>query len=142
VILPDVNLLIYAHDTAARSHDAAREWWDGALSGDEPVAVAWVTLLAFVRLTTKRAVFEEPFSVEEAVHRVEAWLAQPNVRMVQPGHRHAELLFRYLRALGAGGNLTTDAHLAALAVEHGCTLHSTDADFARFPGLDWRNPLL
>jgi toxin-antitoxin system PIN domain toxin len=140
VILPDVNLLVYAYDTAARHHQAARQWWEDALSGDEPVALAWATLLAFVRLTTRRAVFEEPFSVDEALTRVEAWLAQPHVRVVQPGHRHAELLFQLLRALGTAGNLTTDAHLAALAIEHGCTLYSTDADFGRFAGLDWRNP--
>ena len=141
MILPDINLLLYAYDTAAPRHAVARDWWEGALSGDEPVALAWATLLAFVRITTKRVAFEEPFSVEEAIGHVEAWLDQPHVRVVQPGHRHAEHLFRFLRALGAAGNLTTDAHLAALAVEHGCTLYSTDADFARFPRLDWRNPL-
>ena len=141
MILPDVNLLIYAHDTAASRHEAARQWWDSALSGDEPVALAWATLLAFVRLTTNRVVFQQPFSVDEAVQRVEAWLGQPNVRIVQPGHRHAQLFFAFLRAVGTGGNLTTDAHLAALAVEQGCVLCTTDADFARFPGLTWRNPL-
>ncbi len=141
MILPDVNLLLYAYDTAAPHHLAARDWWEGALSGDEPVGLAWVTLLAFVRITTRRAIFEEPFSVDEAVGHVDSWLAQPQVMVVHPGHRHAEHLFRFLRRLGTAGNLTTDAHLAALAIEHGCTLHSTDADFARFPGLRWRNPL-
>lgn len=141
MILPDVNLLIHACDTAARRHAAARRWWDGALSGDEPVALAWVTLLGFVRLTTSRVVFRQPFSVDEAGQRVEAWLAQPNVRLVHPGHRHADLFFGFLRDAGTGGNLTTDAHLAALAVEHGCVLCSTDADFGRFAGLAWKNPL-
>jgi toxin-antitoxin system PIN domain toxin len=141
VILPDVNLLIHAHDTAARRHEAAKRWWDDALSGDEPVALAWVTLLGFIRLTTSRVVFQQPFSVDEAVQRVESWLAQPNVRLVHPEHRHAQLCFGFLRAAGTGGNLTTDAHLAALAVEHGCILCSTDSDFDRFAGLTWRNPL-
>ena len=141
MILPDVNLLLYAHDATAPSHDAARRWWDGVLSGDEPVALAWVTMLGFIRLTTSRAAVRRPVTVDEAAQRIEAWLAQPHVRVVQPAHRHAELLFRFLRTVGAGGNMTTDAHLAALAVEHGCALYSTDADFGRFPGLDWRNPL-
>lgn len=141
MILPNVNLLIYEHDTRADVHDAAREWWAAALSGDEPVALAWVTVLGFVRLTTNARAFGNAFAVEQAEQRVQAWLAQPQVRVVQPGHRHAEYLFRFLRALGAGGNLTTDAHLAALAIEHGCTLYSTDADFGRFQGLDWQNPL-
>jgi toxin-antitoxin system PIN domain toxin len=142
VILPDVNLLVYAHDTASPRHDPAREWWDGVLSGDELVAMPWVAVLGFLRLTTNRRILEEPLSAEEALQYVESWLAQPHVRVVQPGHRHAEHLFRFLRALGVAGNLTTDAHLAALALENGCTLYSTDADFARFPGLDWKNPLL
>jgi hypothetical protein len=141
VILPDVNLLIYAHDTASRDHAAAKAWWDGVLSGDEPVGLAWATLLAFVRLTTNRAVFQEPLSVEEAVETVERWLTQPHVRVVQPAHRHAEYLFGFLRALGAAGNLTSDAHLAALAVEHGATLCSADSDFGRFPRLKWKNPI-
>lgn len=141
MILPDVNVLIYAHDTAARRHDEARAWWDEVLSSDEPVGLAWVTLLGFIRLTTNRMVFQQAFTVDEAVQRVEAWLAQPSVQIVQPGHRYAGLFFGFLRALGAGGNLTTDAHLAALAVEHGCVLCSTDADFDRFAGLNWRDPL-
>ena len=142
MILPDVNLLIYAYDAAAPLHDAARRWWEAALSGEEAVALPWVTVLGFARISTKRTAFEEPLSVDEVVHHVQAWLAQPHVRIVQPGHRHPDLLFGFLRALGTAGNLTTDAHLAALAVEHGCTLCSTDTDFARFPGLDWRNPLV
>ena len=141
MILPDVNLLVYAYDSTSPVHEPARAWWEGVLSGDEPVVLAWVTLLGFGRLTTSRRVTSDPISVDRALRHVESWLAQPHVRVVQPGHRHAEHLFRFLRGLGAGGNLTTDAHLAALAVEHGCTLYSTDADFARFPGLDWRNPL-
>lgn len=141
MILPDVNLLVYAHDTRSREHEPARAWLEGVLSGDEPVALAWVVLLGFVRLTTNPRAVADPLPVDGVLRRVDALLAQPQVRIVHPGHRHGELLFGFLRALGAAGNLTTDAHLAALAVEHGCTLYSTDADFARFPGLDWQNPL-
>jgi hypothetical protein len=98
-------------------------------------------LLGFIRITTNRLVLQNPWSVEESLERVEAWLEQPNVRIVHPTHRHAEWLVGFLRRAGTAGNLTTDAHLAALAVEHGCTLCSTDPDFARFSGLSWRNPL-
>jgi len=141
VILPDVTILIHAHNLDSRHHDRAREWWDDALSETELVGLAWVTLLGFIRITTNRAALENPWPVGEALERVETWLAQPNVRIVHPTHRHAALLLAFLRGLGTAANLTTDAHLAALAVEHGGTLYSTDTDFARFPGLSWRNPL-
>jgi toxin-antitoxin system PIN domain toxin len=141
VILPDVNLLVHAYDAGGRHHPRAKEWWEQAVGGEEPVGLAWVTLLGFIRLTTNRVVFAQPLAVDEAVAHVESWLAQPNVHVVHPGHRHAALCFGFLRAAGTGGTLTTDAHLAALAVEHGCALYSTDADFARFAGLTWRNPL-
>lgn len=141
MIIPDLNLLVYAHNQNDERHAAAREWWETALNGDEPVGVAWVTLLGFVRLTTSRQVLREPLSVTVATAIVEEWLDQPVVRVLVPGREHARHCFGYLRKLGVGGNLTTDAHLAALACEYQAELHSTDADFARFPGLRWRNPL-
>ena len=141
MILPDINVLLYAHNSDAAQHAAARRWWEEHLSGTETVALAWVTILGFVRLTTNRVILASPWPVETAVEQVQRWLAQPNVRIVEPGPRHAELFFRYLRALGTAGNLTTDAHLAALAVEQGCTLYSVDADFDRFEGLRWKNPI-
>ena len=141
MILPDVNLLIHAHDRDSSRHDVARTWWEAALSGSEIVGLAWVTILGFIRITTSRAILHHPLAIDDALERVEAWLRQPNVRLVQPTHRHADLLAGFLREAGTGGNLTTDAHLAALAVEHGFTLYSTDADFGRFTGLSWRNPL-
>ncbi len=141
MILPDVNILVYAHDSRGAHHDAARAWWDDALSGDEPVALTWMVILGFVRLSTSRRMFEEPVQVQDAAAAVEAWLAQPHVRIVHPGRRHHELLFGFIRSAGVAGNLTMDAHLAALAVEHGATVFSVDTDFARFPDLDWRNPL-
>ncbi len=141
MILPDVNILIHAHDPRSPHHERARTWWSDALSGTEIVALPWATLLGFIRITTNRAILANPLSVGDALRYAEDWLAQPNARVIQPTDRHAELLANFLRRLGTAGNLTTDAHLAALAIEHGCTLHSTDADFARFPGLRWRNPL-
>lgn len=142
MILPDISILIHAHNLDSRRHQEARDWWDTALSSTELVGLPWVTLLGFIRITTNRAVLDNPWPVDEALQRVEAWLAQPNVRIVQPTHRHAEWLARFLRTAGTGGNLTTDAHLAALAMEHGCSLYTTDTDFARFPGLSWQNPLV
>lgn len=141
MILPDVNVLIHAHNLDSPHHETAREWWNAALSGEEWVALPWVTLLGFIRISTNRVVLRNPWTVDEALKRVEAWLAQPNVRVLHPSDRHAVLLAGLLRALGTGGNLTTDAHLAALAVEHGCTLYPTDADFARFRGVKSVNPL-
>ena len=141
MILPDVNLLIHAYDSGAAFHAPARRWWEEALSGTESVGLAWATILGFIRLTTSRAVMTNPWPADAAVERVEEWLAQPNVRVAHPGERHAALLFGLLRALGTAANLTTDAHLAALAIEHGYTLYSLDADFGRFKRLKWRNPL-
>jgi toxin-antitoxin system PIN domain toxin len=139
--LPDVNLLVHAHDLGSPRHDAARRWWDAALAGEELVALPWATVLGFIRITTNRAILRNPLPVDEAIDRVEEWLGLPHVRLLHPTAAHASVAFGFLRSVGAAGNLTTDAHLAALAVEHGCTLYTTDADFARFPGLKWRNPL-
>lgn len=141
MILPDVNLLIHAYNIGSPQHQRARIWWESALSQGEVIGLAWVTVLGFIRMTTNRGPLTNPFSVDQALERVEAWLAQPNVRIVHPTHQHPGALASFLRTAGTAGNLTTDAHLAALAVEHGCTLCSTDNDFARFPGLFWRNPL-
>jgi hypothetical protein len=142
VIIPDLNLLVYAHNAADERHAAARVWWEGCLNGAEPVGLAWATMLGFVRLTTHRQVLVSPLPVATATGVVEGWLDQPIVRVLVPGRDHARQCFGYLKKLGVAGNLTTDAHLAALALEYQAELHSTDADFARFPGLRWRNPLL
>jgi uncharacterized protein len=142
VILPDVNLLVHAYDTDSRRHDAARLWWEAAMNGTQAVGMSWIAILGFIRLTTHGQVMASPVPVEEACAHARAWLARPQVSVIEPGPRHAELLFSLLEAVGAGGNLTTDAHLAALAIEHQAELQSTDADFARFPGLRWRNPLV
>jgi toxin-antitoxin system PIN domain toxin len=141
VKLTDVNLLVYAVDESAAPHARARSWLEASLSGSETFAFSWIVLLAFVRLVANSRVFERPLQIEDALDHVDSWLAQPNTTVVHPGVRHSALLRELLAPLGAAGNLTTDAHLAALAIEHGAELCSADSDFSRFPGLRWTNPL-
>ena len=137
----DANVLLYAMNEDAPQHAAARLWLETALSGSETVGFAWVVLLAFLRLSTRPAVFTRPLLPEESLGLIEAWLGQPCATIVHPGDRHLRILKDLVERLGTGGNLTSDAHLAALALEHGADLCSCDADFSRFPGLRWRNPL-
>lgn len=139
--LPDVNLLLYAIDETSPRFDRARPWVEGLFGGTETVALAWPVLLAFLRLTTKPQIVAAPLSIGEALDVVDGWLVRPNVVVVHPTGRHAAILRELLVPLGAAGNLTTDAHLAALAIEHGAELCSSDADFSRFPGVRWRDPL-
>lgn len=139
--LPDINLLLHAYNTRSSLHSVAREWWEDLLNSTRPVGLAWVGILGFIRLTTQRQVLATPLPVAVACGHARAWFARPYVTMLEPGARHAEILFSLLESLGTAGNLTTDAHLAALAIEHQAELHSTDADFSRFPGLRWVNPL-
>lgn len=139
--LPDVNVLLYAVDQSTRHHTGARAWLEDALSGTETVAFCWSVLLAFVRLSTRSVVFEHPLTADEALDLVESWLDQPCATVVEPTARHAATLRDLLRPLGTAGNLTSDAHLAALAIEHGAELCSYDGDFARFAGVHWSNPL-
>lgn len=139
--LVDANLLLYATDQVSPRHRAARSWLERLLSGDETVAFAWVVLLAFLRLSTNPRIFERPLPADRAFDVVQAWIAQPCAVIAHPGDRHAELVRQLLRPLGTAGNLVTDAHLAALAIEHGAELNSADTDFARFSGVRWVNPL-
>jgi uncharacterized protein len=141
VKLPDLNLLIYAVDAESPKHEAARAWLEGSLSGTEELGFAWAVLLGFLRLTTNPAIFEQPLEADEALDYVDAWLAQPCVTVVAPGRSHASLLRKLLEPVGTAANLTSDAHLAALALEHGAELLSCDADFSRFEGLRWNDPL-
>ncbi|HVZ75119.1 MAG TPA: type II toxin-antitoxin system VapC family toxin [Polyangia bacterium] len=141
MIVPDVNLLVYAYLSAIREHAGAKAWWERILNSATPVGLAMPVLFGFVRLTTNRRVHEPPLAVEAALGHVESWLARPRVRLLLPGPRHLEIAFALLRRLGTAANLTTDVQLAALAVEHQAELHSNDADFARFSGLRWVNPL-
>lgn len=142
MILVDVNLLLYAVFADAPQHAEARDWLDVTLVGAEPVALPWLVLGGFIRIATNPRAMTHPLSLEEAITRVEEWLALPAVRIIGPTHRHQVEFARMLRGAQATGNLVTDAVLAALTIEHACTLASTDTDFDRFPGLNWFNPLL
>ncbi|MGI8524446.1 MAG: type II toxin-antitoxin system VapC family toxin [Nocardioides sp.] len=139
--LPDLNLLLYAVNRESAHHRPAHAWWQDLLSSGEPVAQSWSVLLGFVRLSTRAQVFRSPLTCEQALDLVDGWLARPAVRILTPGPRHTAVLRDLLFPLGTAGNLTTDAHLAALAIEHGAELCSADTDFARFSGLRWINPL-
>jgi len=140
VILPDVSVLVHAHNSDSAVHERARRWWDGCLAGTEGVGLAWVTLLGFIRITTNRKILARPLPVKDVLDRIESWLELPHVHVPHPSDGHLSKLRQNLERLGTAGNLTTDAHLATLAMERGYVLYSTDTDFARFPGLRWSNP--
>lgn len=141
MIIPDINLLLYAHNRGAPDHEAARDWWEGLMNGDETVGLPWLVAGGFIRLATHPRVLEKPMPVATAVGNVRRWLEQSIVMVPEPGSRFPGLFLGYLEKLGTAGNLTTDAQIAALVVEHQAELHSNDGDFARFDGLRWRNPL-
>lgn len=140
MILPDVNVLVHAHNADSPVHEPARQWWDRCLAGTEGVGLAWTTLLGFIRITTQRRIMARPLAVGEVLDRIESWLELPHVHVPHPAEGHFTRLRQALERLGTAGNLTTDAHLATLAMERGYMLYSTDADFGRFPGLRWVNP--
>ena len=139
--LPDVNILLYALDKRSPHNARAEPWLASLLSGSEPVGFAWLVLVGFVRLSTRPVVFADPLETSEAFDIVEGWLVQPNTLILQPAERHLAVLRGVIEPLGTAGNITTDAHLAALAIEHGGEVCSSDTDFARFRGLRWMNPL-
>jgi toxin-antitoxin system PIN domain toxin len=141
VILVDANLLLYAEDSLSEHHEPAREWWDAQLSGANPVCLCWPVLQAFIRIGTNPRLHQRPLTLGEACERVQSWFEQPCVRLIHPTDQHWALFKKMLKAGNAVGNLVSDAHLAALALEHNCVLYSTDSDFARFPGLRWANPI-
>lgn len=141
MILLDANVLIYAIDADAAQHGKARRWLEGTLSGDVTVGLPWIVVLAFLRVTTRAGVLRRQLSAEQAIGFVDEWLAQPYVELVGPGSGHWPLLKQLLRDAGAAGNLTSDAHLAALAIEGGWELATTDHDFRRFAGIRLVNPM-
>ena len=142
MIVPDVNLLLHAHDSRSRRHMAARKWWEALMNGTGTVGLPWVAILGFIRIATNPRILDNPLHVSGACRRVRSWLARPQTALIHPGDRHADILFDLLEGAGSAGTLTTDAHFAALAIEHQAELNSTDADMARFPGLRWTNPLV
>ncbi len=137
----DANLLLYAYDSASPQHAKARAWIERVFSGAVPVGLPWQTISAFLRIMTNARLPGERFTLDEAVQVVESWLEQPNVRLLAPGDDHWQLFRQAMVEGQAAGALVSDAHLAALTVEYGGVLHTTDRDFARFPGLRWTNPL-
>ncbi len=138
--LVDANVLLYAVNRDAPRHDSARGWLDEALSGGARVAFCWVVLLAFMRLSTNGRIFDEPLTASEAITQAEDWLAQSSAVVVEPTARHLGIVQQLLAPLDTGGNLTNDAHLAALAIEHRCTVVSYDRDFLRFRGVKLQTP--
>ena len=141
MILVDANILLYAEDKLSPFHEEAREWWDTQLSGESPVCLCWPSITAFVRISTNRQIFKNPLTMKQAIRRVQSWIDQPNVRLIDSTESHWRIFQTMLNEGQAIANLVSDAHLAALAIEHGCLLYSTDSDFSRFPKLKWKNPL-
>jgi toxin-antitoxin system PIN domain toxin len=142
VIVVDANLLLYAYDDQSPFHDRARIWTEQVFSDAAPVGLPWQTINTFVRIVTHPRLPGQHFSMKEAIATVEQWLTQPNIRPLSPGERHWPIFQQMLLEGQAHGPMTTDAQLAALTIEYGGVLHTTDRDFARFPGLRWVNPLL
>lgn len=139
--LVDANILLYAEDSRSSHHAEIREWWDAQLSGVAPVCLCWRVLNAYIRIGTNSRLHARPLTIKEACERVRSWFDQPCVRLIAPGDQHWTHFERMLTQGKAHGNLVSDAHLAALAIEHNCTLYSTDRGFARFPSLKWANPI-
>jgi uncharacterized protein len=137
----DLNLLLYATNADAPQHGIAKRWWESALNGDEQIGLTWPVLLGFLRLTTRAGLLPRPIVPRQAFETVDAWMAHPMTTVLHPGDEHWTILRGIMEATGAAGNLTTDAHLAAIAIEYGATLYSSDTDFARFPTLKLANPL-
>lgn len=137
----DVNVLIYAVNRRSAHHEKVRQWWESAISAGESIGLAWVVIVGFLRLTTQRGVLDRPVTPEVAIALVDDWLAQPNIRLLSELDGHWDLLRGFLQQVGTAGNLTNDAHLAAIAIANGATLISADRDFSRFTGLRWENPI-
>ena len=141
MIVPDLNLLVYAYNDGALHHQSARRWWESLVNGVERVGIPWVVTTGFVRLMTHPKVIVHPATPEQAVDYVREWFQFPHIIPINPGAEHLTHLRRSLAAAGVGANLVTDSHIAALAIEYQAEVHSNDTDFSRFPGLRWRNPL-
>jgi uncharacterized protein len=138
----DANVLLYATDEQARHHQVSKQWLEGALTGEEPIGLAWVVLLAFVRISTNPRAYVNPLTPDQATGVVLKWLAQQAAFVVEPNERHAHVLAGLLRTVSTGGNLVTDAHIAAMALEHQAAVITFDSDFGKFPGLRWSAPAL
>lgn len=141
MIVPDTNLLIYVHNDLDRRQEAAQRWWRECLGGDDLVGIPWAVTTGFVRVTTDPRIYAQPLAPEQALDFVREWFEAPNVVPIEPGPDHLTYLRRNLEAVGVGGKLVPDAHIAAIAMEYEAEVHSHDSDFGRFPGLRWHDPL-
>ncbi len=141
MIIPDVNLLLYAVVSAFPQHKPAHAWWEETINSSAEIGLTSPAIFGFIRIATNPRVLSPPLTVEAATGYISAWLGQPNVSHLVPGPRHIEIAFDLVRKVGTGGNLTTDVQLAAAAFEYDVDMYSNDTDFARFPGLRWCNPL-
>jgi len=141
MIIPDINMLIYAYDSTSPDHVKAKKWWEGALSGREPIGLPWVVLLGFTRLISHPTICTNPLSVDEIRGVVNQWMKGHHVRLLSPSNESCDRFFDLLSAARMGGNLSTDALIAVHAMENSATVYSNDRDFGRFPGLKWKNPL-
>ncbi|HXP61784.1 MAG TPA: TA system VapC family ribonuclease toxin [Dongiaceae bacterium] len=141
MIIPDINLLLYAYDAGSPFHTKAADWWQGYLSGTEPVGLLPIVAFGFVRIGTHPRAFQHPMTVGEAAGHVRSWLEQPPVELLDPGTAHVERVLRLLEGLGTAGNLVTDAQIAAAALDQDAIVHTADTDFIQFRGLRWFNPI-
>lgn len=142
MIVPDVNVLLYAMDTQSPHHERAWQWWESALRGVEHIGFSWSVITGYLRLTTNPRVMPTPLTIELAMQHVRAWLTAPRSHVLSPGAEHLHVMERLIAPLGRAGTIVSDAHLAALALEHGGTIYSADEDFARFERVRWVNPLV
>jgi len=138
----DINLLIYAINRDTPNHSKAKKWLEDSLSSDEPFGFAWIVIIGFLRIVTNGRIMPTPLIPEVAIDLVNDWLQQPPSLTIVPSHQHWSIFKEILMPLGTAANLTSDAHLAALAIEHGARLYSTDNDFSRFQSLRWTNPIV
>lgn len=141
MIIPDANLLLYAYDSSSPFHEKSRIWWETCLSGAEPVGLCPVVIFAFIRISTHHRVFERPMSLQTAAKNVEDWLGRTVCRLVRIEPEDLTTALDLLKGLGIGGDLTSDAQIAALAIRLNASIHSVDADFLRFPGVRVVNPI-
>lgn len=139
--LLDLNVLLYAVNADASQHARIHRWWEQAVNGDESIGLLWVVVLGFLRISTNPKIYPSPLAIDDALAKVDAWLATDTIVLATEKPEHWRVLGELLTETGAAGNLTTDAHLAAAAITHGATLVSCDGDFARFANLRWENPL-
>ncbi len=136
----DLNVLLYVINADAQHHRSARRWWENAINADEPVALTWIVIIGFLRISTSRRVYPNPLTADEALTHTKRWLDLPTITILQESKDHMIMLDQLIRNCGTAGNLTTDAHLACMAINHGATLVSYDRDFLRFPNLRWECP--